>query len=180
MKSLETVQKTFGIVKIFIKIAKVLTIIGAVVCGIGALSVLAIYTGGRVFSIFGNPIHLFENIDNLPMRLAEMLTELLVLITNAILLSFAYNYLKIEQREGTPFTEFGAEKLKKLGIRCIYMPIVATAISTGIVYALGVEIAFDVSDMPGIFTGVVLILVSFIFRYGAELEEKIGRDKLQW
>lgn len=62
--------------------------------------------------------------------------------------------------------------LKKLGIRCIYMPIVAVVLSCVIVACLGAEDTGDISNLPSIATGIVLILASMIFRYGATLEEK--------
>lgn len=62
--------------------------------------------------------------------------------------------------------------LKKLGIRCIYMPIVAVVLSCVIVACLGAEDAGGYSNLPSIATGIVLILASMIFRYGATLEAK--------
>lgn len=92
--------------------------------------------------------------------------------TDAILLSFAYRYFKTEQAEGTPFTENDANLLKRLGIRCIYMPIVAVVIASVIAVCLGAEEPMDVSNLPSVATGIVLILASLIFRYGAELEQR--------
>ena len=52
------------------------------------------------------------------------------------------------------------------------MPIVAVVIASVITVCLGVERGGDVSNLPGVITGIVLILASLIFRYGAELEEQ--------
>lgn len=41
-----------------------------------------------------------------------------------------------------------------------------------ITVCLGAEQNGDVSNLPGVVTGIVLILVSLIFRYGAELEAR--------
>ena len=94
------------------------------------------------------------------------------LTADAILLAFAGRYFKAEQAEGTPFTENGANLIRKLGICCIWMPIVAIVIASVITVCLGVEQSGDVSNLPSLITGVVLILASLIFRYGAELEER--------
>ena len=101
-----------------------------------------------------------------------LLSDLILLVTEAILLAFAGRYFKIEQTEGTPFTENGANLIRKLGIRCIYMPIVAVVIASVITVCLGAERDGDISNLPSLLTGIVLILASLIFQYGAELEER--------
>ena len=150
MKSLQTIQKTFRVFQILTKIAFILSIVGASLCAAGALCAVAWYTGGPVFGIFGEPVTIFASGDGMNQMLAVMLSDLILLVTDAILLAFAGRYLKTEQADGTPFTENGANLIRRLGIRCIWMPIVAT--------------------------GIVMILASLIFRYGAELEHKNGSN----
>lgn len=171
MKSLQTIQKTFRVFQILTTIALVLSIVGASICAVGALCAMAWYTGGQVFSLFGEPVTIFASGENLNQMLAVLLSDLILLSTEAILLALAGRYLKTEQAEGTPFTENGADLIKKLGIRCIYMPIVAVVIASVITVCLGVERSGDISNLPSVATGIVLILASLIFRYGAELEE---------
>ena len=101
-----------------------------------------------------------------------MLSDLIFLINEAILLFLANRYFKTEQAEGTPFAGNGADLLKRLGIHCIWMPIVAIVIASVITVCLGAEMDGDVSNLPSVITGVLLILASLIFRYGAELEER--------
>lgn len=54
------------------------------------------------------------------------------------------------------------------------MPIVAIVISAVVTAVLGTPDVDGgiVSNLPGIGVGLILILASFIFRYGAELEGK--------
>lgn len=99
-----------------------------------------------------------------------MLSDLVYLTTDAILLGLAGQFFKTEQAAGTPFTEDGANRIRKLGIHCIWMPIVAVVIASVITVCLGVEQRGDVSNLPGVVTGIVLILASLIFSYGAQLE----------
>lgn len=172
MKSLQTIQKTFQVFQILTKIAFVFSIVGGILCAVGALCAMAWYTGGQVFSIFGEPVTIFASGENMNQMLAVLLSDLFLMTTDAILLSFAYRYFKTEQAEGTPFTENGANLLKRLGIRCIYMPIVAVVIASVIAVCLGAEEPMDVSNLPSVATGIVLILASLIFRYGAELEQR--------
>lgn len=172
MKQLETIQKTFHVFQILAKIAFIFSIVGAVFCAVGALCAFSWYSGGQEFSLFGEPITIFSTGAGMNEMLATLLCDLVMLTAEAILLSFAYKYLKTEQAEGTPFTETGAEQLKKLGIRCIWMPIVAVVIASVIVVCLDAENTGDISNLPSLITGIVLILASMIFRYGAALEEK--------
>lgn len=172
MKSLQTIQKTFRVFQILTKIAFAFSIVGASICAVGALCAMAWYTGGQVFGLFGEPVTIFASGEGLNQTLAVLLSDLILLVTEAILLAFAGRYLKTEQTEGTPFTENGSNLIKKLGIHCIWMPIVAIVIASVITVCLGVERSGDVSNLPSVVTGIVLILASLIFRYGAELEEK--------
>ncbi|MGM9661075.1 MAG: hypothetical protein ACI3WQ_10795 [Faecousia sp.] len=172
MKQLETIQKTFRVFQILAKIAMIFAIVGAVCCAVGALCVAVWYSGGRVFGLFGELITVPSGGAGLNQALAVLLSDLVMLLTDATLLAYAYGYLKAEQVEGTPFTVKGADRIQKLGIRCIVMPIVATVIACVIVVCLGAEDTGDISNLPSVATGIVLILAAMIFRYGAVLEEK--------
>lgn len=172
MKTLQTIQKTFRVFQILAKIAFVFSIVGASICALGALCATVWYNGGQVFSIFGQPILAFAKGANLQRAYAALLSDMVYLTTDAILLGLAGQYFKAEQAEGTPFTESGANRIRKLGIRCIWMPIVAIVIASVISVCLGVERGGDGSNLPSVITGIVLILASLIFRYGAELEAR--------
>ena len=171
MKSLQTIQKTFRVFQILAKIAFVFSIVGASICAAGALCAIAWHTGGQVFSLFGEPITFYVGKESMNQAVAVLLSDMVCLITDAVLLAFAGGYFKTEQAEGTPFTEKGADLLRKLGIRCIWMPIVAIVIASVITVCLGAERSGDIGNLPGLVTGIVLILASLIFRYGAELEK---------
>ena len=170
MESLQTIQKTFRVFQILAKIAFVFSIVGASICAVGSLCAGAWYSGGTVFTLFGEPIPIFEGGESLNQTLAVMLSNLVYMTTDAVLLGVAGQYFKMEQADGTPFTERGANLIKKLGIRCIWMPIVAIVVASVITTFLGVERGGDVSNLPSVITGLVLILTSLIFRYGAQLE----------
>lgn len=172
MKTLQTIQKIFHVFYVLAKIALIFNIIGASFCVVGALCSVAWYTGGQVFTLFGQPITLVDGIGELGQILPVLLTALVYLTTNLILLAFAVQYFKTEQAEGAPFTENGANRIKKLGIRCIYMPIVAVVITSVVTECFGVEQVSDIGNLPSVMTGIVLILASLIFLYGWELEEK--------
>lgn len=170
MKNLQTIQKTVHVFQILARIAFIFSIAGASLCALGALCAMAWDKGGQVFSLFGQPIPAFAAGEDLRRTYAVLLSDMVCLTTDAILLGFAGQYFKTEQAEGTPFTENGANRVRRLGIHCIWMPIVAVVISSVITACLGVERGGDVSNLSSVATGIVLILASLIFRYGAELE----------
>ena len=171
MKTLQTIQKTFHVFQILTRIAFIFSIVGAVFCVVGALCCTVWQTGEQVFSLFGQPIVDFSGSTDMREVMAEMLSDLVFLTTDAVLLAFAGQYFKTEQEAGTPFTAHGADLLRNLGIRCIWMPIVSIVIASVITVTLGAENG-DIGNLPGVVTGIVLILASLIFRYGAELEEQ--------
>ena len=172
MKTLQTIQKTFRVFQILAKIAFVFSIVGASVCALGAACAMTWSGGGHVFSLFGQPIPAFAEGVDLQRAYAALLSDMVYLTADAILLVLAGRYFKAEQAEGTPFTQSGADRIRTLGIHCIWMPIVAVVIASVMTVCLDVERSGDVGNLPGVVTGIVLILASLIFRYGAELEEK--------
>lgn len=175
MDSLKTIQKTFRIFLRLTHAAKILCIVGAVLSGVGTLCVMTSYYGGHVFDLFGKPVVIFHPDTNWKRQYIELLAASIRMIANCILLAFAQDYLKTEQSDGTPFTIAGAEKLKNLGIRCIWIPIVAIVVSVTVAVCLGEESIGEAGNAFSITTGIVLILVSIIFRYGAELEQQLHR-----
>ena len=172
MEQLQKIQKAAHVFEILTKIAYIFSIVGAVLCAVGALCAFSYASGGQVFSLFGEPVTIFSTTRPMTETMAVMLADFVMLVTEAILLSFALRYLRAEQADGTPFTVSGADTLKKLGIRCIWMPIVAMVLASVIGECYNVENLSIDSNLPSLATGVVLILASMLFRYGAALEEK--------
>lgn len=178
MTTLQTIQKTFRVFEILTKVARILCLVGACACGVGALCAVAVQNGVRIFSLFGQQVAVFPAGTDLKQTFADLLSAAIMLAAYAVLLVFAGRYFKLEQAEGTPFTASGAELLKKLGIRCIYIPIVAVAAVAVVGLCLTMP-ELDgglIGNLPGLIVGLVLLLVSLIFRYGAELEEKSGEN----
>lgn len=176
MRSLETIQKTFHVFEILTKVARILCIVAACMCAACILCAVTYYNGGRVISLFGQPLQIFPAGTDLTHILARLLAHTVVLCGNILLLVFAGQYFKAERAAGTPFTQDGADRLKRLGIRCIYVPIVALVVAAVVIELLG---AVDVKDsisgnLPSLSVGLILLLASVIFRYGAELEERAG------
>ena len=94
MKSLQTIQTTFQVFQILGKIAFVFSIVGASVCAVGILCAVTWYSGGTVFTLFGEPVTMFATGKSLNQTLAMLLSDLVFLTTDAILLGFAGRYFR--------------------------------------------------------------------------------------
>lgn len=102
-----------------------------------------------------------------------LLVDMILALTDGTLLVFAVRYFKAEQADGSPFTQQGADRVLHLGILLIVLPAVAT-ILVGVLHGIfdmpQIEAA-DVGNGTSVMMGIMLILVSLILRYGAEMEE---------
>lgn len=170
---LQRIQKIFRVFYALARAAKILCIVGASVCAVSALCVLTEAQGGQVFGLFGEPVRLFSGAADRKQAVVELAAAAIQLIADAILFALAQSYLKAERADGTPFTEQGAGRLKALGIHCIWIPLVAIVIAEVIAVSQGLPDAGEIGNSSEVITGIILILASGIFRYGAELEQKV-------
>lgn len=109
----------------------------------------------------------------------SMFSNMVLLFSGGIVLSNTVKYFKNELADGTPFTLRGAKELKFLGIKTIAYPLGAKLITEIIYMASSSDRIFTNSHSYSIEYGlsVTLILISFVFRYGAELEEKVKKHE---
>lgn len=170
MKSLQSIQKAFHVIRVLTTVARVLCIVGLCLCVLGVLCAGGVQNGGHVFGLLGEPLAPFSTEAGLHTTLVRLACTGIVLLAHVILLAFAGNYLKAE---GTPFTKRGAQQLNRLGIRCIYIPIMAVALAAGLSVWQGVKLTAGLGNASSLSTGIVLILAAMVFRYGAELERKV-------
>ena len=110
MKSLQTIQKIFGIFQILAKITFVFSIVGASICAVGALCYVAWNNGGQVFSLFGEPITISAGSANMNQAMAELFSDMVFLITDAILLAFAGRYCSDSGFSDFPLRSRAGEK----------------------------------------------------------------------
>lgn len=99
-----------------------------------------------------------------------LFADVISLALDGVVLCFAAAYLKQELADGTPFTASGAKSLLRLGILTIALPLISAAVSCVIFGAFDVDISGDYGNGSAIIVGIVLILSSLVFSYGAELE----------
>ena len=143
MKSLGIIQKTFRVFQILTKIAMILSFIWAGLAALGLLCGVVWYCGGSVIGVYRELLYTLTVTNGLTEMISVLLVDAIVALTDGVLLTFAYRYLKAEQADGTPFTHRGADQIKGLGIRTIVLPLVS-AILIAVVYA-----AFDLPQKAG-------------------------------
>lgn len=185
MKTLGTIQKTCEVFKILAKIGMILSYVLAGICLVGALCGIAARNGGSIIvaSAGGNEVGIsveklleMTETDSIDQMIADMLSAVVIALTNGFLYLFAYGYLKQEVKDGTPFTTAGAERIKNLGIKTIVMPLVAVIISAVIYECFKIK-NYNLDNGPFVVLGIALILFSLVLKHGAELRgEKDNKD----
>lgn len=173
MKSLVTVQKIFRVFQIITKVAMIISFVWAGFAAAGLLLTAACHNSSLIMDSILESIPGTELAGSFYQVIGVLLADLVFAITDAVLFLMAYRYFTREQADGMPFTYTGAEQIKKLGIRTIVYLLVAVILAATFYAAFGVsESAMnDLGNLTSVMTGIVMILVSFVFRYGAELEE---------
>ena len=174
MKSLQKIQKVFKVFQIITKIAMILSFVWAGLASLGMLCGQVWYLGGTVIGASQDAMLSLTVTDGLPEMIGVLFTDAVFAVIDGILLIYALRYFKAEQAAGTPFTMRGAELLKRLGIQTIVLPLVASILAAIVCEIFGVlqSATQDWGNLSSLTVGVVLILVSLVFRHGAELEEK--------
>ncbi|MGM9590610.1 MAG: hypothetical protein ACI3V0_10625 [Faecousia sp.] len=174
MKSLQTIQKTFGVFQVLTKIGMILSFVWAGLTALGLLCGVVWYCGGTVVGADQELLYSLTVTGGLTEMIGVLLVDMILALTDGILLFYALRYFKAEQADGTPFTQRGADQILHLGIRTIVLPLVAAILSAIVceILALPQDAVSDWGNLNSLTMGIVLILASLIFRYGAELEEK--------
>ena len=141
----------------------------------GLLCGIVWYTGGTVVGADQELLQTMIGTGSLPQMIGVLTANVIMALTDSALFAYALGYLKSEQADGTPFTHRGAKQIRQLGMRYIVLPLVATILIAVVygVFDIPSNLGGDWSNASGITTGIVLILASLIFSYGAELEEKV-------
>lgn len=176
MNTLKTIQVLAKIGRILSRIVFVCSIVGAIICAVGVVS-LAV-TGSESFKVGGVTIHsMVENAVGLdtPALIAAMAAGMVLCIGEIVLSRFAVDYFSNELADGTPFTLRGAKELMRLGILTIAIPL-----GTAVVCAIGIAVADNFypsieklipGDDSSVGLGIMMIVLSLVCRYGAELTE---------
>ena len=174
MKSLQTIQKTCKVFQALTKIAMLLCFVGSGLLLVGLICGIVISSTGAV--IAGNMETLYRLTSSASFfeMIGTLLAEVVVTLTDALLFFHAWKYFSVEQADGTPFSQKGADLMKRLGILLIVLPAVSAILAWGIctIFSVPQVKAPDLGSEASIVLGIMLILVSVILRYGAELTER--------
>lgn len=164
-------MKILNIIQKIVRIARVLVVIA-----------ISMFFGGAVYELILVGIELLTHgSEAIDMDLVTHALEHVVhFVANGILLLFVFRYLRHELHDGTPYTTEGAKELREIGVHIIVHPVITASIIT-IIYVIcdrEFHSFFTESSYIGILFGLVLVFVSLILKYGAELEKnKKNREK---
>lgn len=177
MKSLQTIQKTFRVFQILTKIAMILSFVCAGLAALGLLCAIAWYSGGTVVGVDRELLYALTETGGLAEMAAVLLADTIAALVDGTLYAFALRYLKAEQADGTPFTSRGSVEIRQLGVRAIVLPLVGIIVTSAVCAAFDYPLnaAGDWDNLSSVSLGIVLILSSLLFRYGADLEEKAAQ-----
>jgi hypothetical protein len=174
--TLQTIQTLSKVGKILSRIIYIFCIVGLCFCIVGiigvALGTPALKLGGvTIDSLLQN-----EEGKTVGTLYAYMAAGAIVCIGEGVLAKFAEKYFRRELEDGTPFTLDGAKELLQLGVLSICLPVGAQA-AAQIVYKIlakmmeGVEPP-ELEPAGSIAVGVLILILSLVCRYGAELIAK--------
>lgn len=169
MNTLEKIQKTMKVFQIIAKIVMVFSFVAiafTLVAGSVSLMENKLPFGELLQRLL---IEADRTINHREIGIA-LLCESVVLIFGAIEAVCVYRYFKLELSEGTPFSEAGAKSITKLGILFIVVDILSAAFSSAMEKFAFVSERMD--NGGGIVSGLILIFLAMVVRYGAELEKK--------
>lgn len=154
--------------QILSKIILIFAIVGVVSASIGATLVAS-----DVLNMENQFLHFLSVTAEMSKgQLVGILTAAAIsLLFGGILMALAYRYFTAELKEGTPFTNAGADRIKQIGIIEIVISIISMSVIDGIYENIGLAEWNRFDDAGGITLGICLILLSMVFRYGAELEQ---------
>lgn len=165
MKSLKIVQGIIKVLSIFVQIGFVFTIVGALLSLIGGISLLcSSYLSENIVKFIMSEVR----VDSMTELGVALVSECVYLTSVAIAMGFICRYFKNELNDGTPFTHRGAKELLKTGIIYLAVPLGGLCLSAIIMSIAGVSENL-ISNESEIASGVAMILISFVFRYGADL-----------
>ncbi len=183
-KSLKTIQLLSKIGRILSTIVFICSIIGVAGCVLGAVTLSLGWT--ETFKIGGVTVHgLIENSAEMSIGslYATMAAGGILSAGECVIAKFSELYFKHELSDGTPFTFAGAKELHRLGIIAIAVSI-GSIVLASIVHAIMAHAMTGVGEMnldstPSIGIGITFIIMSVIFKYGAEQAQPEGQKAFE-
>lgn len=170
MSNLKKIQKGMKVLKILSKVVLIILIVGTALSAIAAILVAS-----GVLNAENQFLHFVSVPDELSKGqiVGALIASAVSLLVESILTAFVYRYFAAELKDGTPFTDTGADSLKRLGILAIVLSLATTFLMEGF-YAVFhlTEDLHRYDNAGGVTFGICLLLLTAVVRYGAELEKK--------
>lgn len=169
MSNLEKIQKGMRVLQIFSKIIFVFTCVGVVLS-----SIAAVLAAADVINAENQFLHFLSVTAEISrgQLVATLTAAAISSLLGGILAAFVYHYFTAELKEGTPFTNAGADNIKRLGIITIVLSLISACVFDVIYEKIGLSKLNGFDDAGGITLGICLLLLAMVVRYGAELEQK--------
>ena len=163
-KNLKVVQTTSRVLEIICKIVFILCMVGA----IGAMVGVVFLSIANFFPKLVDKIQ-EESGRKVLQLIGDCLVGVVVSIEGIIVSKAHKDDFAMEQKDGTPFTFEGAKAFRTLGIMNMVAPLIAMVVAAIIsaIFNCWSDVRLDVSFGLGI----SMILLSFVFAYGAEIEQ---------
>lgn len=183
-KTLSTIQTIYKVIGIVCKVLFVCTIVAAILCLLGFVFFCA-------FGVEGIPSDIFDIKGVIggftSLTKEEIIYTFICAIIEcscaAVLLYFTTAYFKNELVNGTPFTKRGAKELFRLGILQIaffFGVTIFLGITKGIISFKGTITIKQSNDGVGsIWTGLLYMFLSLVYKYVAEKEECEKNEELE-
>lgn len=165
---LQKIQKVLDVFRILTKIYMVCAFVAMgfmFVTGITAL----VQGDPLIFRMGDVKVYLPTILEHPGKHGAEYLADGIAIMFCGIVSTFMISFMKFEAKEGTPFTEKCADKLKKLGISIIVCSGVCSTVQAAILSMYHITNA-SCEVFEEFTLGIVFIIVSMILRYGATLK----------
>lgn len=170
MSNLEKIQKGMRVLQILSKIILIFAIVGVALASIGATLVAT-----DVANMENQFLHFISVTAEMSkgQLVGTLIAAAVSLLFGGVITAFVYRYFTAELKEGTPFTDAGADRIKRLGIMEIVLSVISMGIVDGIYEKIGLTEWNRFDDAGSITFGICLILLSMVVRYGAELEQRV-------
>ena len=186
MDSLGKIQRFSKVGLIFSEIAFISSMVGALGSMIGLMS-LSVGNGStvRIGNLVLNSLFDIGNEEDINAMCVSLVTWLVICAGSSVLAWFAKSYFSNELMDGTPFNKESASELRRLGILVMVIPILTSAIASAVQFLVAeilqvssnsyIEV-WDGDDFS-VMLGITFLILSFIFRYGAEELEKASSSR---
>lgn len=105
--------------------------------------------------------------------LGIFITDAISFIAVGILLIVTVHCLKAELKEGTPFSEKGARRVKVLGLLFFFVSLATELTAVVMRETFSVASAESIGVVGGMATGVTLLVMSSLMKYGTVLQDML-------